>query len=127
MIRSAPWEGCSCPGYNREYCCFFGIKREIVDRYPDKAAAIVRAFRRAKQWVAENPARAVITTQAGGYYPAALPVQAAASSAAALGFDRKVDVGENLERAFKDRMDAGFIQTDKSPAQLVRLHYRKLD
>jgi sulfonate transport system substrate-binding protein len=113
--------------YNREYCCFFGIKREIVDRHPDKAAAIVRAFRRAKQWVAENPARAVITTQAGGYYPAALPVQAAASSAAALGFDRKVDVAENLERAFKDRMDAGLIQTDKSPAQLVRLHYRKLE
>jgi NitT/TauT family transport system substrate-binding protein len=113
--------------YNQEYCCFFGIKREIVDRHPGKAAAIVRAFRRAKQWVAENPARAVITTQAAGYYPATLPVQAAASSATALNFDRKVDVGANLERAFKDRIDAGLIQTDKSPAQLVGLYYRKFE
>ncbi len=113
--------------YNQEYCCFFGIKREIVDRHPDKAAAIARAFRRARQWVAENPARAVITTQAAGYYPAALPVQASASAATALGFDRKTDVAQILERALKDRIEAGLIKTDKSPAELVRLHYRKLD
>jgi len=113
--------------YNQEYCCFLGIKREIVDRHPDRAAAIVRAFRRAKQWVTENPARAVITTQAAGYYPAAVPVQAAARSLGDLGFDRKVDVGANLERAFKDRIDAGLIKTDKTPAELVRLHYRKFE
>jgi len=113
--------------HNQEYCCFFGIKREIVDRHPDKAAAIVRAFRRAKQWVAENPARAVLTTQAAGYYPAALSVQASASTVPALGFDRKVDVGANLERAFKERIDAGLIKTDKSASELVRLHYRKFE
>jgi NitT/TauT family transport system substrate-binding protein len=113
--------------YNQEYCCFFGIKREIVDHHPDKAAAMVRAFRRARAWVAENPARAVLTTQAAGYFPATIPVRGAASAAASLGFDRKVDVGQNLERAFRDRIEAGVIRTDKSPAELVRLHYRKLE
>ncbi|HEU4369942.1 MAG TPA: ABC transporter substrate-binding protein [Methylomirabilota bacterium] len=113
--------------HNQEYCCFFGIKRELVDRHPDKAAAIVRAFRRAKLWVAENPARAVITTQAAGYFPASVPVQPSANTVSALGFDRKVDVGANLERAFKDRIEAGLIKTGKSAADLVRLHYRKFD
>jgi hypothetical protein len=77
--------------------------------------------------VAENPARAVITTQAAGYLPSALPVQATANAASDLGFDRKVDVGLNLERAFKDRIDAGLIKTDRSAAELVRLHYRKFE
>jgi hypothetical protein len=28
--------------YNQEYCCFFGIKREIVDAHPDKAEPSAR-------------------------------------------------------------------------------------
>ena len=113
--------------HNQEYCCLFGIRREIVDRQPDKAAMIVRAFRRAKLWVAENPTRAVTTMQAAGYYPAAAPVQASANSIVAYGFDRKVDLAELLERSFKARIDAGVIQTNKTPKELVRLHYRKFE
>lgn len=113
--------------YNQEYCCLFGIKREIVDRQPDKAAAIVRAFRRAKQWVAENPTRAVVTMQAAGYYPAAVPVIPSANAVAAYGFDRKVDLAVLLEQSFRQRIEAGIIQTDKTPKELVRLHYRKFE
>lgn len=113
--------------YNQEYCCLFGIKRAIVDSEPDKAALIVRAFRRAKQWVAQDPSKAVIAAQAGGYYPAAAPVQPSANAAVAFGFDRQVDIVQSLERSFKDRIDSGTIQTDKSPKELVRLHYRKIE
>ena len=102
-----------------------GIKRAIVDRQPDKAALIVRAFRRAKQWVAQNPSKAVVAAKAAGYYGATIPVEPSANEAVSFGFDRDVDLGQMLERAFKERIDAGIIKTDKTPQELVRLHYRK--
>ena len=113
--------------YNQEYCCLFGIKQEIVDRQPEKAALIVRAFRRAKQWVAQNPSKAVIAAQAAGYYPASLPVEASANAVVAFGFDRQVDLEQMLERSFRERIEAGVIQTSKTPKELVRLHYRRLE
>jgi ABC-type nitrate/sulfonate/bicarbonate transport system substrate-binding protein len=112
--------------YNQEYCCLFVIKREIVDRQPDQAALIVRAFRRAKQWVAQNPRRAVIASQTAGYLPAT-PVEFSTNFAVALEFDRAVDLGQMLERAFREQIEAGVIKTDKTPAELVRLHYRRID
>jgi NitT/TauT family transport system substrate-binding protein len=113
--------------YNQEYCCLFGIKRAIVDNNPEKAAQIVRALRKAKQWVAQNPAKAVIASQAAGYYPAAMPIEPSANRVVSLGFDRQVDLAESLERSFQERIDLGHIKTDKSAKELVRLHYRKLD
>ncbi len=113
--------------YNQEYCCMFGIKRSIVDTQPDKAALIVRAFRRAKQWVAQNPSKAVIAAQAAGYYPAAAPVEPSANRVVSFGYDRQVDLAQLLERSFQDRINSGAIKTDKTAKELVRLHYRKID
>jgi ABC-type nitrate/sulfonate/bicarbonate transport system substrate-binding protein len=103
----------------------FGIKREIVDRQPDKAALLVRAFRRAKQWVAQNPTKAVIASQAAGYLPATLPVEPSGNVAVAFGYDRAVDLEQMLERSFRQQIDAGIIQINKAPKELVRLHYRR--
>ena len=113
--------------YNQEYCCLFGIKRAIVDTQPEKAALIVRAYRRAKQWVAQNPTKAVIASQAAGYYPAAAPVEPSANRVVSFGFDRQVDLAQSLERSFQDRIDLGHIKTDKTARELVRLHYRKIE
>jgi sulfonate transport system substrate-binding protein len=113
--------------YNQEYCCLFGIKRSIVDNHPDKAALIVRAFRRAKQWVAQNPAKAVIASQAAGYFPAAAPVEPTANRVVSFGFDRQVDLPQSLERSFQERIDLGHIKTDKTAKELVRLHYRRIE
>ena len=113
--------------YNQEYCCLFGIKRAIVDSQPDKAALIVRAFRRAKQWTAQNPSKAVIAAQAAGYYPVAASVEPSANRVVSFGFDRQVDLVQSLERSFKERIDSGTIKTDKTPKELVRLHYRKIE
>jgi ABC-type nitrate/sulfonate/bicarbonate transport system substrate-binding protein len=113
--------------YNQEYCCLFGIKRAIVENHPDKAALIVRAFRRAKYWVAQNPAKAVIASQAAGYYPANVPIEPSANRVVSFGFDRQVDLAQSLERSFQDRIDLGHIKTDKTAKELVRLHYRKIE
>lgn len=113
--------------YNQEYCCMLGIKRSIVDGQPDKAVLIVRAFRRAKQWTAQNPTRAVIAAQAAGYYGATVPVEPSANRVISFGFDREVDLAQLLERSFKERIDMGSIKTDKTPQELVRLHYRRIE
>ena len=116
------------PPGNQEYCCVLVIKRSVVDRQPDKAALIVRAFRRAKQWVAQDPRRAVIAAQAAGYYSAAAPVEPSANAAVAIyGSDRQVDLASMLERAFQAGMDSGLIRTSKTAKELVRLHYRKIE
>lgn len=111
----------------QEYCCFFGIKRAIVDNRPDKAALIVRAFRRAKQWTDGNPFKAVITAKAAGYYSAAIPTEPSANLVASFGYDRQVDLEQMLAQVFKDRIESGAIQTDKTPGELVHLHYRKIE
>ena len=43
------------------------------------------------------------------------------------GFDREVDLAQSLERSFKERIDLGFIKTDKAPQELVRLHYWRIE
>ena len=93
---------------------------------PDKAA-LVRAFRRAKQWTAQNPAKAVIAAQAAGYYGATVPVEPSANRVISFGFDREVDLAQSLEHSFKTRIDMGLIKTDKTPQALVRLHYRRIE
>ncbi len=113
--------------YNQEYCCMLGIKRAIVDSQPDKAALIVRGFRRAKQWVAQNPEKAVIATQAAGYYPATVPIGPSANRVVSFGFDRPVDLAQVLEKSFQDRINSGDIKTTRTAKELVRLHHRKIE
>jgi NitT/TauT family transport system substrate-binding protein len=116
--------------YNQVYCCLLGIKKTIVESQPDKAARIVRAFRRAKQWTIDNPVTAVTAAQAAGYYPAAIPTEPSADRVIGMyGFDRQgqVDLEAMLEREFKERIASGAIKTEKTPQELVRLVYRRLE
>jgi ABC-type nitrate/sulfonate/bicarbonate transport system substrate-binding protein len=113
--------------YNNEFCCLTIVKRAIVDSDPETAAKIARAFRRAREWAGQNPREAVIAAQAAGYYGSAIPVEASVKAVQSLGFDHRLDVAQVLERAFKTRIESGAIKTDKTPQELVRLHYRKLE
>jgi len=117
----------SASTYNTEYCCLTVIKRAIVDQDPETAAKIARAFRRAREWAGQHPRQAVLAAQAAGYYGAAVPVEPSVKAVQSLGFDSQLEVAQALERAFKTRIESGAIQTDKTPQELVRLHYRKLE
>ena len=113
--------------YNKEYCCLTIIKRAIVDNDRESAVKIARAFRRAREWAGQHPRQAVLAAQATGYYGASVPVDASVEAVQSLGFDSHLDVAEALERAFKTRIESGAIKTDKTPQELVRLYYRKLE
>jgi hypothetical protein len=69
----------------------------------------------------------VTASQAAGYYAPAAPVEPSANLVSSFGFDRQVDLEQMLERAFKERMEAGVITTEKTPKELVRLHYRRIE
>jgi len=113
--------------YNNEYCCLTVIKRAIVDNDPETAAKIARAFRHAREWAGQHPREAVLAAQAAGYYGAAVPVEASVKAVKSLGFDSQLDPALALERAFKTRIESGAIKTDKTPQELVRLYYRKVE
>ena len=113
--------------YNNEYCCLTVIKRAIVDNDLETAAKIARAFRHAREWAGQHPREAVLAAQAAGYYGAAVPVEASVKAVQSLGFDSQLDPALALERAFKTRIESGAIKTNKTPQELVRLYYRKLE
>jgi ABC-type nitrate/sulfonate/bicarbonate transport system substrate-binding protein len=113
--------------YNNEFCCLTVIKRAIVDNDPENAAKIARAFRHAREWAGQHPREAVLAAQVAGYYGAAVPVEASVKAVKSLGFDHQLDVAQALERAFETRIESGAIKTDKTPQELVRLYYRKLE
>lgn len=114
--------------HNREYCCHTVIRRGIVDNDPESARNIARAFKRAREWAGQNPRQAVLAAQAAGYYGAAAPVEATVMAIkCCLSFDNQLDVALELERALATRIESGAIKTDKSPQDLVRLHYRNLE
>jgi ABC-type nitrate/sulfonate/bicarbonate transport system substrate-binding protein len=113
--------------HGKEYCCLTVIKRAIVDNDPATAANIARAFKRARAWAGQNPRKAVLAAQAAGYYGAAVPVEASAKAIeCCLSFDAQLDVAQALEGALTTRIESGAIKTDKTPEELVRLHYRNI-
>ena len=114
--------------HDKEFCCLTVIKRAIVDNDPGTAAKIARAIKRARIWAGQHPREAVLAAQAAGYYGAKVPVEASAMAIkCCLSFDSQLDVAQALERALATRIESGGIKTDKTPQELVRLYYRKLE
>ena len=114
--------------HDKEYCCLTVIKRAIVDHDPGTAAKIARAIKRARVWAGQHPRDAVLAVQAAGYYGAKIPVEASAMAIkCCLSFDSKLDVAQALENALTTRIGSGGIKTDKTPQELVRLYYRRVE
>lgn len=47
------------PTFAGKYCCFLYASSKVLDEQPDKVAALLRAYRKAQNWIAENPKEAV--------------------------------------------------------------------
>lgn len=44
--------------FKNEYCCFVGVNGDLINKNPEKAAAITRALLKAADWVGKNPKEA---------------------------------------------------------------------
>ncbi|MEY8355663.1 ABC transporter substrate-binding protein [Lachnospiraceae bacterium 54-53] len=47
------------PTFEGKYCCFLYASSKVLDEEPDKIAALLGAYRKAQNWIAENPKEAV--------------------------------------------------------------------
>ena len=47
------------PYFADHFCCFLYASTKILDEKPDEVAALLRAYRKAQEWIYENPEQAV--------------------------------------------------------------------
>ncbi|GHV11900.1 hypothetical protein FACS1894219_03840 [Clostridia bacterium] len=47
------------PTFAGKYCCFLYASEKVADEEPEKIAALLRAYQKAQEWIAANPAEAV--------------------------------------------------------------------
>lgn len=47
------------PTFAGKYCCFLYASSKVIEEEPEKIAALLRAYRKAQNWIAENPKEAV--------------------------------------------------------------------
>ena len=47
------------PTFAGKYCCFLYASEKVLNDSPEKVAAILRAYRKAQNWISENPDEAV--------------------------------------------------------------------
>lgn len=54
-------------GFAGRYCCFLYASNKILEENPDEVAALLRAYRKAQDWIAKNPEEAVDIIIKGKY------------------------------------------------------------
>jgi NitT/TauT family transport system substrate-binding protein len=47
------------PTFAGKYCCFLYASTKVIEEEPEKIAALLRAYRKAQEWIAANPKEAV--------------------------------------------------------------------
>jgi NitT/TauT family transport system substrate-binding protein len=47
------------PTFAGKYCCFLYASNKVIEDEPEKVAALLRAYQKAQDWIAANPAEAV--------------------------------------------------------------------
>lgn len=55
------------PAFAGKYCCFLYASEKLLDEKPDEIAALLRAYRKAQDWISKNPEEAVDIIISGKY------------------------------------------------------------
>ena len=55
------------PAFKDKYCCFLYASEKLINEKPDEIAALLRAYRKAQDWIAKNPEEAVDIIISGKY------------------------------------------------------------
>ncbi len=55
------------PAFAGKYCCFLYASEKLVDEKPAEIAALLRAYRKAQDWISKNPEEAVDIIISGKY------------------------------------------------------------
>jgi NitT/TauT family transport system substrate-binding protein len=119
------------PTFAGKYCCFLYASAKVIDENPEKVAALLRAYRKAQEWIAENPKEAVDII-AGKQYSAIEDktlAEALVKSYVYPSADDHAagtrDVGKDVEYFATELYNIGYLKTD--PAQFAQDAYYKVD
>jgi len=116
-----------------KYCCFLYASSKLLNEKPDEVAALLRAYRKAQAWIADNPEEAVNVIISGNYsaiedkdlaielitryeYP---------SESAHTKADQDETVKNNVEYFAEQLYNIGYLKTE--PSQFAKDAFYKVD
>ncbi len=114
------------------YCCFLYASNKWIEEKPEQVAALLRAYRAALDWIAQNPEEAVQLIIDGKY--SAIDDQKELAIELVKHYQlphfgdhgtSAYDVGADVEYFAQQLYDIGYLNTE--PAQFVNLAYYKAD
>jgi NitT/TauT family transport system substrate-binding protein len=119
------------PIFADHYCCYLYASSKVINESPEKIAALLRAYRKAQDWIANNPAEAVEIISGKKYSAIEDEILAAELIShyqypklhqhGTSGFDVEADVTYFATALY----DIGYLRTP--PAQFLNLAYYKVD
>ncbi len=119
------------PTFAGKYCCFLYASDKLLNEEPEKIAALLRAYRKSQNWIAENPDEAVQLI-IDGKYSAIEDEELAVElvkhyeypSAHAHNINKQ-DVGEDVLYFATELYNIGYLKTN--PDEFVKKAYQKVD
>lgn len=112
------------------YCCFLYASEKVIEEQPELIAAILRAYHKAQQWIAENPAEAAELINATGHVSVE-DHELAAHLLDAYAFPNHahhqnvVDIRSDVEYFAQALYDVGYLTDD--PATFAEKAYVEID
>lgn len=119
------------PTFAGRYCCFLYASEKVLNQSPEKVAALLRAYRKAQNWIAENPDEAVQIIIDGKYSAIEdkeLAVELVKHYEYPSAHDHQVnrqDVGNDVLYFATELYNIGYLKTD--PEEFVKKAYQKVD
>lgn len=119
------------PTFAGKYCCFLYASDKVLNENPEKVAALLRAYHKAQNWIADNPEEAVQKIIDGKYSAIEdkeLAVELVKHYQYPSAHDHEAntqDVGADVEYFATELYNIGYLKTE--PGEFVKKAYQKVD
>lgn len=120
------------PTFGGKYCCFLYASEKVLNDDPDKIAALLSAYRKAQNWIAENPKEAVNIISDKKYSAiedkelAEELVESYAYPSLQQREKQKTQVKDNVKYFVTELKNIGYLKTD-NPEEFANSIYQELD
>lgn len=114
-----------------KYCCFLYASEKLLEKEPEKVAALLRAYRKAQNWIADNPEETVdiiINKKYAQIEDRDLAIELIKSYSYPTTADREKapnQVYENVLYFAEQLHEIGYLSTD--PAEFTKKAYSQID
>jgi NitT/TauT family transport system substrate-binding protein len=119
------------PTFADKYCCFLYASEKVLDERPEEAAALLRAYHKAQNWISENPEE-TIQIIIDGKYSAIEDKELAAELIKSYHYpstgdheSNRQDVGADVKYFVTELYNIGYLKTD--PDVFAEQIYQKVD